>query len=92
MNEIVTILEASVTYSGISPATEYKDSVYFSGSTVYENDVMSVINHCESLGYAEEDIVIDSIISTPKELPYYDGKGANAFKVLKRSGELFKYY
>lgn len=62
-HDLMNILVASVSFSGISPAREHGDSIYISGNAVYENDVLSVINHCESLGYKEEDIVIDTILS-----------------------------
>ena len=61
--DLLNILVASVSFSGISPAIELGDSIYISGNAVYENDILSVINHCESLGYAEENIVIDTILS-----------------------------
>lgn len=61
--DLMNILVASVSFSGISPAQEHGDSIYISGNAVYENDVLSVINHCESLGYEEENIVIDTILS-----------------------------
>ena len=89
---MLQILNASVSFSGISPAIEYDGQIYFSGNTVYENDVLSVINHCESLGYDEKDIVIDTIISGEREVPQFNHDKANAFSVLKRSSEVFKYY
>jgi len=61
--DLMRVLYASVSFSGISPALEHGEGIYISGNAVYENDVLSVINHCESLGYAEEDIVIDTILS-----------------------------
>ena len=86
------ILHASVTFSGISPAVEYNDAIYFSGKSVYENDILSVINHCESLGYKESQIVIDTILSGNKEPSTFDASDANALKLMKRSSALFKYY
>ena len=90
--DLIRILQASVSFSGISPAIEYEEQIYFSGNTVYENDVLSVINHCESLGYKEEDIVIDTILSGEREVGPFNSEKANAFSVLKRSSEVFKYY
>lgn len=90
--DLMNILVASVSFSGISPAQEHGESIYISGNAVYENDVLSVINHCESLGYAEQDIVIDTILSGKRSISDYDGSGANAFSVLKRSSVVFKYY
>ena len=91
-DDLLKILTASVSFSGVSPAVELDGQIYFSGNTVYENDVLSVINHCESLGYSEEDIVIDTILSGAREVSSFDNKSANAFSILKRSSEVFKYY
>ena len=92
IDDLLTVLKASIAFSGVSPAVELKDSIYFSGKTVYENDVLSVINHCEALGYYEEDIVIDTILSGLIDVSPFDAKSANAFNVLSRSSEIFKYY
>ena len=89
---MLELLKASVTFSGISPAVRLGDQLYMTGKAIYENDVLSVINHCESLGYKDEEIVIDTIISGLKEPGLYNHEGVNAFSVLKRSSEVFKYY
>ena len=60
---LVDMLKASVTFSGVSPAIFANNSLYMTGNAIYENDIMSVINHCSDLGYKDSDIVIDSIIS-----------------------------
>lgn len=90
--DMLELLKASVTFSGISPAVRLGDQLYMTGKAIYENDVLSVINHCESLGYKDEEIVIDTIISGLKEPGLYNHEGVNAFSVLKRSSEVFKYY
>jgi hypothetical protein len=86
------MLYASASFSGVSPAVEHEGQLYFSGNTVYENDVLSVINHCESLGYKEEDIIIDTVISGKIDISHFEGQGSNSFSILKRSSEIFKYY
>jgi len=73
------MLEASVSFSGISPAVEHKGDLFFSGNTVYENDVLSVVNHCESLGYAEKDIIIDTIVSGMVDVSHFESEDANSF-------------
>lgn len=89
---MLDILKASVTFSGISPAVEAFDSLYFSGNAIYENDVVAAINHCEKLGYAEEDIVIDSILGGRSEIKEWDTHGKNAFQVMERSASIYKFY
>lgn len=90
--DMMKILEASISFSGISTAVEYNDSLYFSGNAIYESDVMAAINHCEALGYEEEDIIIDSIIGGSTELSNFNPKFENAFGVMRRASELWKYY
>ena len=90
--EMMRILEASTTFSGISPAIEMMDSYYFSGNAIYENDVVAAINHCVELGYKEEDIIIDSILGGRAEVETWEGKNKNAFQVMERTAELWDYY
>ena len=92
IDELLKVLIASVSYSGVSPAIELGNQIYLSGDTIYENDVLSVINRCEQLGYKEEDIVIDTIVSGNRDISEYDSSSANAYDVLRRSFEVFKYY
>lgn len=91
-DDLRKILVASVSFSGVSPAVEWDGQYYFSGDSVYENDVLSVINHCESLGYEEKDIVIDTVLSGQRDIEYYDHTESNAFDVLQRASKIFKYY
>jgi hypothetical protein len=40
------------------------DSLWFTGSSIYEIDVMAILRHCKKLGYEDKDIVIDAIVAT----------------------------
>lgn len=53
---------------------------------------MGAINHCERLGYAEHDIVIDTILGGRHRLPAFDADGKNSFAIMQRSSELWNYY
>ena len=86
------VLQASISFSGISPALEFNDSLYFSGNAIYENDVMGAINHCELLGYDEADIIIDSIVGGSTELSNFNPHMENSFGVMRRASELWKFY
>jgi hypothetical protein len=52
------------------------DSLWFTGSSIYEIDVMGVINHCRNMGYKDEEIVIDAILSAN---PYIEHTPAHTF-------------
>ena len=53
---------------------------------------MAAINHCEMMGYEEEDIIIDSILGGTTRLSHFDADGKNSFQIMSRSSELWKYY
>jgi len=40
---LIKILKASVSFSGVTPPVPALKSLYFSGSAIYENDVISAI-------------------------------------------------
>jgi hypothetical protein len=90
--ELIKVLQASVSFSGISPAVEAFGQLYFSGNAIYENDVVGAITHCQSLGYPEEDIVIDTILGGSKHLPTYSPTFENSFAIMARAAELYEYY
>ena len=53
---------------------------------------MAAINHCEMLGYEEEDIIIDSILGGATKLPSFETRGKNSLSIMTRSSELWKHY
>ena len=77
-HDLITILQASVSFLGISSPIQFRDALYTSGSAIYENDVMAAINHCEKLGYSEHDIIIDSILGGATKLSEFNGKGKSS--------------
>ena len=91
-DDMMKILQASISFSGVSPAIEFNDELFFSGNAIYENDVMAAINHCEALGYDEPDIVIDSIVGGSTELAAFHPHVENSFGVMRRASELWKFY
>lgn len=59
---------------------------------MYENDVTTAINHCENIGYAEKDIVIDTILTGPSTIEEFKTQGMNSFQVSYQSSVLWEYY
>lgn len=84
-DELIKVLQASVSFSGISPAVEAFGQLYFSGNAIYENDVIGAIKHCQDLGYDEKDIVIDTILGGNKNLPNYSPSFENSFTIMARA-------
>jgi hypothetical protein len=76
----------------MSPAVEIFDNLYLSGNSIYENDVSSAITHCAELGYAHEDIIIDSLLSGSIYMDYFDSKDTNAWGAMVQSSKMWKFY
>ena len=68
-----------MTFSGVSPAVEAMDSLFFTGGAIYENDVTAAINHCLEIGYSEDEIIIDTIISGPSDARQVNVDKYNSF-------------
>jgi hypothetical protein len=65
---MIKVLQASLTFAGLTPAVYMNGTLYISGNAIYENDVMTAISHCEEMGFEESDIVIDTIINGPRDI------------------------
>lgn len=90
--DMVKILQASVSFPGVFKTIEAFDSVWFTGSAIYETDVIAPINHCTQLGYKQEDIVLDVILSGNPHMHHVYAKIFNAFAVAQRTFEVMDYY
>jgi hypothetical protein len=85
-------LQASLSFPGVFKAVEAFDSLWFTGSSIYEIDILAPIKHCERMGYKEEDIVMDVILSGSPHLPHALANYYNAFGMLERTLEVSTYY
>ena len=90
--DMVKVLQASVSFPGVFKTVEAFDSVWFAGSSIYETDVIAPINHCRELGYQDKDIVLDVVLSGNPHLHHVYAKIFNAFSVAQRTFELQAYY
>ena len=62
------------------------DSKWFTGSAVYEIDIMGPINQCYNLGFTHKDIVVDSIISVNPHPPHdYINSLTNVFYIFTKA-------
>lgn len=76
----------------MSKPIDFKDALWFSGSTIYEIDINSIINSCEDLGYDEEDVIIDVVISGTPVITHVLARAYNAIQNLGRALELMNHY
>ena len=90
--EVVKILQSSVAFPGVFKSIEAFNSVWFTGSAIYEADVLGPINYCRKIGYKDEDIVIDVILSGNPHLPHVYAKFYSALGIAERTMEIIQYY
>ena len=89
---MVKVLQASVSYPGVFKTVDFEDSIWFTGSAIYEIDILAPIIHCEEMGYLPEDIVIDVVLSGNPHMPHVYANIYNAFAVAQRTFEIMDYY
>jgi len=77
--DLIQALKASVSYPGIfSPHTAW-DSLWFSGSAIWDIDVPAPVLRCKAMGYEEKDIVMDVIVDSAPEIKEIDASRYNSF-------------
>lgn len=94
--DMVKVLQASVSFPGVFKTVEASlddhDSVWFTGSSIYEIDIITPIIHCEKMGYLPEDIVIDVVLSGNPSMDPVNANIYNAFAVAQRTFGIMQYY
>jgi predicted acylesterase/phospholipase RssA len=55
---------ASLSWPGLFPPAQAFGSEWFDGSAVYDIDIFTAIGKCKSLGYKDENIVVDAILTS----------------------------
>ena len=82
---------ASFSLAGFFPPAESMETSWFSGSTVWNLDIFSVVNKCLET-VASKDIVLDVILTSEKTLKQIDASNFNTIQVLLRYLEVSRYY
>ena len=75
------IMFASFSLAGFFPPAESMGTSWFSGSTVWNLDIFSVVNKCLET-VASKDIVVDVILTSEKTLKQVDASNFNTIQVL----------
>jgi len=89
---MVKILQASISFPGVFKTIDIWDQLWFTGSAIYEIDVLGPINHCRELGYKDEFINVDAIVSGNPKLTSVFANMYNAFAIIERTTEVMDYY
>ena len=63
---------------------KYNGTEYFSGDVVWNLDVFSIVNECKRQGTAEEDIVVDVLLTTMDTLEHVDTKNFKSWQMIRR--------
>ena len=91
-DNLYNVMYAQFADAGIFPPVEMNNTDYFDGSTVWDLDIFSVVNKCQALGFADADIVVDTIMTTQKTLKVVDASDYKSISMLWRYLEVSRYY
>jgi hypothetical protein len=85
-------LWAQFAMPGYFPPAKVLGSLYFDGSAIYTLDLMSGINECKTRGFADENIVVDAILTSEITLNVVDASKYHSLGMLFRFLEVSHYY
>lgn len=83
---------ASFSWPGLFPPAHAFGSRWFDGSAVYDIDMFSAINKCLSMGYKQDDIVVDVIMSSASNLQKIQGQNLKSIGMLLRYLDISSFY
>lgn len=90
--DLFQVMYAQFAQAGIFPPVEYNSTDYFDGSTIWDLDIFSVVNRCQDQGFADEDIVVDVVMTSEKNLKQVDASDYKSLQMLWRYLEVSRYY
>jgi hypothetical protein len=87
----------SVMYASFSPVVftapaAVLGSSFVDGAAVWDIDIFSAINNCEALGFKEENIVVDVLLTIDKKVEVEDTESYNSLQMLYRYLTISRYY
>jgi predicted acylesterase/phospholipase RssA len=85
-------LYASMSFAGFFPPAEVLGSAFFDGSAVWDIDIFSAINRCTEKGFANEDIVVDVIMTSSANLKQVEAEDYKSIGMLFRYLEISSFY
>jgi predicted acylesterase/phospholipase RssA len=90
--DLLHALKASVSYPGIFTPHKAWNSLWFSGSSIWNNDVAAPVLRCKAMGFKEEDIILDVIVDNDPSIEVIDASEYTAIQMGWRSIELVDYF
>lgn len=85
-------LYASVSFAGFFPPAHVLGSYFFDGTAQRDIDLFAAINRCKDKGFANTDIVVDTILTSASNLQEVDASNLKSVGVLFRYLEISSYY
>ena len=91
-DNLVDALYASMSFAGFFPPAEVLGSAYFDGSAVWDIDIFSAVNRCSEKGFANEDIVVDVVMTSSANLKEVQAENYKSIGMLFRYLEISSFY
>lgn len=91
-DNLVEALYASMSFAGFFPPAEVLGSSWFDGSAVWDIDIFSAINRCTDKGFAQEDIVVDIVMTSAANLKNVSAEDYKSIGMLFRYLEISSFY
>lgn len=91
-NDIIDVLYASFAFAGYFPPVEAFGSKWFDGSAVYDIDIFTAINKCLDDGFKEEDVVVDTVLTSSANLNQVNAEDYKSISMLFRYLEISSFY
>ena len=85
-------LFASLSFAGFFPPADVLGSSYFDGSAVWDIDIFSAINKCSAKGFANEDIIVDVVLTSAANLKNVTADNFKSINMLFRYLEISSFY
>ena len=89
---LVDAMYASMSFPGFFPPADVFGSSFFDGSAVWDIDIFSAINKCTDLGFANEDIIVDVIMTSAANLKDVQAEDYKSISMLFRYLEISSFY
>ena len=83
---------ASMSIAGFFPPADVLGSSFFDGSAVWDIDIFSAVNRCTDLGFSNEDIIVDVIMTSSANLKDVEAEDYKSIGMLFRYLEISSFY
>lgn len=85
-------LYGSMSFAGFFPPADVLGSSWFDGSAVWDIDIFSAVNRCTDLGFSNENIIVDVIMTSAANLKQVEAEDYKSIGMLFRYLEISSFY